>query len=137
MPKDDWKYTDEGKQYYDAVERSVSKLYREKQVPRDFVNDYEDSIHYKIGDKVVDIEAGIHRMGYSYMNLIIEREGVLYQLPFYYNCCPYEPIEEFPENEDFNSEADEIELDTDAWIEGMSGATEWVDWYNDVELEPY
>ena len=107
------------------------------QVPRDFVKDYEKSVHYEIGDRVVDIEAGIHGMGYSYMNLIIDRGGVFYQLPFYYNQMPYEPIEEFPEDEDYNSEADEIELDVDAWIEGMSGATEWVEWYDNVELEPY
>lgn len=131
MAKDNWKYTDEGKQYYDAVERSVSKLHNEKQVPKDFVDDYKKSIHYKIGDEVIDIEVGIHSFGYSYMNLIIDRNGVLYQLPFYYNQLPYESDEGYP------SEAEEIEEDSDAWIEGMSGATEWVEWYDNVELEPY
>lgn len=102
-----------------------------KQVPQDFISDYEKSIHYKIGDKVVDIEAGVHRMGYSYMNLVIEREGVRYQLPFYYNQMPYES------DDDSCSEAEEIDFDVDAWIESMSGATEWVEWYDNVELEAY
>ena len=101
------------------------------QVPRDFVKDYEKSVHYEIGDRVVDIEAGVHRMGYSYMNLVIDRNGVLYQLPFYFNQMPDECDEGYP------SEAEEIELDVDAWIEGMSGATVWTEWYDYVELEPY
>jgi hypothetical protein len=65
------------------------------------------------------------------MNLIIRRDGVLYQLPFYFNQMPYE------HDEDYLSEADEIELDVDAWIESMARATNWDEWYDNVELEPY
>jgi hypothetical protein len=101
------------------------------QVPIDFIKDYEKSAHYKIGDKVVDIEVGIHRIGYSFMNLVIDRQGVLYKLPFYFNQMPYEHDEDYP------SEAEEIELDVDAWIESMAGATVWTDWYDNVELEAH
>lgn len=105
------------------------------QVPSDYVNDYKASMHYKGGDKVVDIEAGIDRYGNSYMDLIIKRGNVRYKLPFYFNQMPYEPIESNPEDEEYNCEADEIKLDVDAWIESMSGATNWYEWYNNVELE--
>ena len=109
----------------------------EKQVPIDFINDYKKSRHYQEGDEVVDIEAGLHRpLGYSYLNLVINREGEFYGLPFYFNQMPYEhPYGEESEDESNVSEAEEIELDVDAWIESMAGATNWEEWMNEVDLE--
>jgi hypothetical protein len=108
------------------------------QVPSDFINDYYKSKHYQVGDEVVDIEAGYHYMGYTYINLVISRGDRFYILPFYYNQMPNErPYGEYSEDESNRTEAEEIEEDVDAWLESMAGATVWTEWYDNVELEEY
>jgi hypothetical protein len=98
-------------------------------VPNDFVRDYEASIHYEEGDKVVDIEAGVHSMGFSYMDLVVQsKDGKRFSVPFYFNQMPYEC------NEGEMSEADWIENDAEAWVESMAGATVWTEWFNDAEI---
>ena len=102
-------------------------------VPTEFIEDYKASRHYEPGDEVIDIEAGIDGYNCSYITLYILRDGVEYALPFYYNQAPYEPGYEY--NGNYPSEADDIEENVEGWLEGMAGATEWYEWYNDINLQ--
>jgi hypothetical protein len=98
-------------------------------VPQEFIDDYKKSTLYEDGDIVTGIDAGVHSLGYSYMDLYVEdKEGEKFIVPFYFNQLPYES------DEDEMSEADWIESDVDSWIDSMAGATEWTDWYNDAEI---
>jgi hypothetical protein len=89
----------------------------------EFEQDFFKSDHYQPGDKVTDVEARVNRFGSIEMSLYFTRDGKQYKVPFYYDQDPSE--------DDLNI----MEKDEDDFIDMMSGATEWVEWMNNVELE--
>lgn len=93
-------------------------------VPHEFIEDYEKCDHYLPGDKVVDIELGKQgELGYIFINLIIERDIRTYRLPFYFN--------QVHDEEDLEDMRDS----PNRWLAVLAGATNWVGWYNSVDLQ--
>ncbi|KKM66062.1 hypothetical protein LCGC14_1484970 [marine sediment metagenome] len=88
------------------------------------------------GGKVQDVFARIGPSGgiAIFVEVYEPEKGVLYYSP-YLNSMPGDDHTEDPDDDPCTCTACAFELDPDAWLDGMMGATNWGEWDWDVGMK--